>query len=116
MNLMPEVGFLEIVVVAVIALIVVGPKDLPHLMRMAGRMAAQARRMAAEFTAAFNQMARESEMDEMRKEIESLKRNNVVAETKKSIDDVMRPMKDQVLSEAADIREVATKTDAERAP
>jgi sec-independent protein translocase protein TatB len=105
MNLMPEVGFLEIVVIAVIALVVVGPKDLPHLMRMAGRMAAQARRMASEFTAAFNQMARESEMEDMRKEIEALKRNNPVAEAKKSFDDAMRPVKETVMAEAADLRD-----------
>lgn len=104
MNLMPEVGFFEIVVIAIIALVVVGPKDLPKLMRMAGRFAAQARRMASEFTSAFNQMARESEMEEMRREIEALKRNNVVAETKRSIEEAIRPAAEAVRNEAAQIR------------
>ncbi len=115
MNLMPEVGFLEIVVVAIIALVVVGPKDLPHLMRMAGRMVAQARRMASEFTAAFNQMARESEMEDMRREIDALKHNNVVAETRKSIDDAMRPVAAAVRSEAAELRDIAANPNPERA-
>jgi sec-independent protein translocase protein TatB len=108
MNLMPEVGFLEIVVVAIIALVVVGPKDLPRLMRMAGKAAAQARRMAGEFTAAFNQMARESEMEDMRREIEALKRDNPVAEAKRTLDDAVRPVAAAVRDEAADLRKVQT--------
>lgn len=108
MNLMPEVGFLEIVVVAIIALVVVGPKDLPRLMRMAGKAAAQARRMAGDFTAAFNQMARESEMEEMRREIEALKRNNPVAEANRMLVDAVRPVADAVRDEAAEIRNTAS--------
>ncbi len=115
MNLMPSVGFFEIVVVAVIALIVVGPKDLPRLMRLAGRTVGQARRMAGEFTAAFNQMARETEMEEMRKEIDALKRNNVFSEAKRSIDDALSPVEAAVREEAAEITEAATKPRTERA-
>jgi sec-independent protein translocase protein TatB len=114
MNLMPQIGFFEIVLVAVIALIVVGPKDLPHLMRLAGRMVAQAKRMAGEFTAAFNQMARETEMEEMRKEIEALKRNNVVSETRRAVEDAVRPVENLMADEAAGIRAAANSV-AERA-
>ena len=109
MNLLPGIGFLEIVVVAVVALIVVGPKDLPRLMRLAGRTVSQARRMAGEFTAAFNQMARESEMEEMRKEIEALKHNNVFADTKRTIDDAVRPVESAVRDETAAISDAASK-------
>ncbi len=108
MNLMPSVGFFEIVVIAVIALVVVGPKDLPRLMRMAGRTAAQARRMAAEFSAAFSQMARESEMEDMRRELDALKRNNVFADAKHSVDEAMRPVDAAVREEAAGIRSAAS--------
>ncbi|MCB2097488.1 MAG: Sec-independent protein translocase protein TatB [Parvularculaceae bacterium] len=115
MNLMPQIGFFEIVLVAVIALIVVGPKDLPRLMRLAGRVVAQARRMAGEFTAAFNQMARETEMEEMRREIEALKRDNVFADAKRSIEDATKPVEDAVREEAAGIRADAAKPLTERA-
>jgi len=94
MNLTPQVSFFELVVVAVIALVVVGPKELPRLMRMAGQAAAQARRMAGEFTAAFNQMARESEMEEMRREIDALKKSAGVAEARRELDAAMRPLDD----------------------
>lgn len=100
MNLTPQIGFFEIVVIAVIALVVVGPKELPRLMRMAGKFAAQARRMAGEFQSAFNQMARESELDEMRREIDALKRNNPIAEAKRDVVEALKPV-DTSLREAA---------------
>lgn len=115
MNLMPQIGFFEIVVVAVIALVVVGPKDLPRLMRLAGRLVREARRMAGEFSAAFNQMARESEMEEMRREIDALKKNNVFSDTKRSIDQVLAPVETAVRDEAAEIRDAAAKPLPERA-
>ncbi|MEO1015710.1 MAG: Sec-independent protein translocase protein TatB [Pseudomonadota bacterium] len=96
MNLLPQFGFFELVLVAAIALMVVGPKDLPKLMRSAGRMAAQARRMASEFTSAFDQMAREAEMEEMRKEIESLKAASPVEQIKKAAEEVVAPIKKAV--------------------
>lgn len=96
MNLSPQFGFFELVVVAIVALIVVGPKDLPRLMREAGRWAGKARRMAQDFRNAFDQMARESEMEEMRREIESLKRNNIVADAGRSLGDAVKPVRDEV--------------------
>lgn len=106
MSLLPQFGFFELIMVAVVALIVVGPKDLPRLMKMAGRMVRQARALANEFVGAFDQMARETEMDEMRKEIEALKSDNVFADTKKSLDDAMRPIEDSVRHEEEQINKV----------
>jgi sec-independent protein translocase protein TatB len=71
-----------------VALVVVGPKDLPRLMNMAGKWAAKARTMAGEFRRSFDEMARESELAELRKEIEDLKKNNPIAEVASSISDV----------------------------
>lgn len=108
MSLLPQFGFFELVLVAIIALVVVGPRDLPKLMRTVGRMAAQARRMAGEFRSAFDQMSREAEMEEMRKEIEALKHDNVVAEAKRSIEDAVKPVEDAVREEAGEMRDAMT--------
>jgi sec-independent protein translocase protein TatB len=70
-------------------------------MRAAGQAAAKARRMASEFSAAFNQMARESEIDDMRREIEALKRDNPAADAKRSLDEAMRPIDDEARAIAA---------------
>ena len=65
----PGIGGLEILVIGLVALLVVGPKDLPILMRRVGQWMARARSMAAEFRASFDEMARQSELDELRKEV-----------------------------------------------
>lgn len=92
MSLLPQFGFIELLVVAVVALIVVGPKDLPMLMRKCGKMVAQAKRMAGEFTSAFDQMARDAEMDELREEMEALKKANPIAEIKDEVDLAFKPV------------------------
>ena len=71
--MLPEVGAAELLVIAAIALIVVGPKDLPVLMRKVGKFLAHMRGMAAEFRASFDEMARQSELDELRAEVEAMR-------------------------------------------
>ncbi len=62
----PEGRILDFVIIGVLALIVVGPKDLPVLMRKVGQFMAHMRAMAAEFRASFDEMARQSELDVQR--------------------------------------------------
>jgi sec-independent protein translocase protein TatB len=69
----PEGRILDFVIVGAVALIVVGPKDLPILMRKVGQFLAKMRAMAAEFRASFDEMARQSELDELRREVEALR-------------------------------------------
>lgn len=72
--MLPDIGATELLVIAVVALIVVGPKDLPMLLRRLGQFMAKLRGMAAEFRASFDEMARQSELDELRKEVEAMRR------------------------------------------
>lgn len=109
MPLLPQFGFFELLTVAVIALVVVGPRDLPAMMRSMGRMAAQARKLAGEFTAAFDQMAREAEMEDMRKEIEALKKDNVFSETRKTFEDAVAPVSSALRNEAGEVRDALNK-------
>jgi sec-independent protein translocase protein TatB len=71
--MLPEVGGSELILIAAIALIVVGPKDLPVLMRKIGHAMGRMRAMAAEFRASFDEMARQSELEELRKEVEAMR-------------------------------------------
>lgn len=71
--MLPGIGGGELVVIAVVALIVVGPKDLPKLLREVGRFVGKMRSMADDFRASFDEMARQSELDELRKEVEALR-------------------------------------------
>ena len=69
----PEGRLFDFLIVGAVALIVVGPKDLPVLMRRVGQFMARIRAMAAEFRASFDELARQSELDELRKEVEALR-------------------------------------------
>jgi sec-independent protein translocase protein TatB len=77
----------HIVILLVVALVAVGPKDLPRMMHMAGKWAGKARAMADEFRKSFDEMARQTELDELRKEIEDLKKNNPVSDMMGAMND-----------------------------
>lgn len=62
----------EVMVIGAVALIVIGPKDLPKALRTLGNMTAQLRRMASEFQGQFNEAMREAELDEIKKEVSGL--------------------------------------------
>jgi sec-independent protein translocase protein TatB len=92
----------HIVLLLVVALVVVGPKDLPRLMNMMGRWAGKARAMANEFRRSFDEMARQAELDELRKEIDELKKNNPVSGIAQAMDEVQGEIDRQVaMPEAA---------------
>ena len=55
-----DIAWSELLVILVVALVVVGPKDLPRLMRTAGQWAGRARTMADQFRRSFDDMARQS--------------------------------------------------------
>lgn len=76
--MLPQFGFTELLMVAIVALIVLGPKDFPRMMRSLGQFVARGRRMANEFQSAFDDIARQAELDDLRDEIESLKRENAL--------------------------------------
>ncbi|MEQ1617483.1 MAG: Sec-independent protein translocase protein TatB [Terricaulis sp.] len=72
--MLPSLGLNEILVLGVLALVVIGPKDLPLLLRKLGRWTAKLRSMAQEFRTGFDELARQAELDELKKEVEALRR------------------------------------------
>jgi sec-independent protein translocase protein TatB len=90
--MLPEIGATELIVIAAVALIVVGPKDLPVLMRKVGRFMARMRGMAAEFRNSFDEMARQSELDELRREVEALRSGSYVHPVASDIDQSFRSL------------------------
>ncbi|SRR5258706_11952132 len=96
----------HILIVLIVALVVVGPKDLPRLMRIAGQWMGKARRMADEFRKSFDEMARQSELDELRKEIQNLRNEHPLAGVERDLHRSIVP--DDMKSKAA--AAVATET------
>ena len=77
----------KLLVIGVIALMVIKPKDLPRVLRTVGYWVRQARQVASEFQSSIEQMAREAELSDVKKEIEDATRK-VTSDIEKSIDPV----------------------------
>src|SRR5262245_33917224 len=73
-----DIAWSELLVIIVVALVVVGPKDLPRLMRTAGQWAGRARAMADQFRRSFDDIARQSELDELRAEVNRLQQTPMI--------------------------------------
>lgn len=84
--MLPDIGWFELLVVVGLAIIVVGPKDLPRLMRTMGRWAGQAQKMAMEFRHSFDDLVRETELDDLRAQVDELKKANPLADIKEALD------------------------------
>jgi len=81
-----DIGWSEMAVVALIALLVIGPKELPNTMRMVGRWTRKARALTREFRSGFDEMVREAELEDVRKTVESAKAGDISKQVKDTID------------------------------
>lgn len=69
----PEARGLEFVIIAALALVVVGPKELPNLLRKLGQFVGKMRSIANDFRTSFDEMARQSELDDLRRQVEEMR-------------------------------------------
>ena len=69
----PGIGVPELLVLLVLALVVVGPKDLPLMVRRVGQFVGRMRGLARDFQRSFDELGREAELAELRKEVDALK-------------------------------------------
>ena len=92
-----DIGWSEIMVIAVVALIAIGPKELPGVLRTVGQWMGKARRMAAEFQSQFQETMREAEMaglkksfDEVREAASGFGGGNIMTSLQKDVTDALR--------------------------
>jgi sec-independent protein translocase protein TatB len=85
-----DVAWSELLLVAIVAIIVVGPKELPALLRTLGRMLGKLRSTADDFRKQFDEAVKEAGGEDLQREVRSLKQNNPLNSIKKSIEDVGR--------------------------
>ncbi|MEL7109391.1 MAG: Sec-independent protein translocase protein TatB [Pseudomonadota bacterium] len=97
--MLPQFGFSELLFLVIIALVILGPKDLSLTMRKIGQFVARGRSMANEFRAAFDDIARQAELDDLRKEIEDLKRDNAITQAVDDLKDVEKDINESVMRE-----------------
>jgi sec-independent protein translocase protein TatB len=103
-----DIGWSELALIAVVALIAIGPKELPSVLRTVGQWMGKARRMAADFQGQFQEAMREAEMADLKKSFDEVKeaasgfgKGNIMTSLQKDvtnalrIDDVDKPMDPQ---------------------
>ena len=88
-----EIGWTELLVIAVVAIVVIGPKDLPRAMRTVGQWTTKVKRMAGDFQRQFNEAVREAELDDVKKEVASLGKLDPMADLRKSLTKVDTDLK-----------------------
>lgn len=82
----PGIGAPELLVLVILALVVVGPKDLPLMVRKVGQFMGKMRGLARDFQRSFDELGREAELAELRKEIDDLKKANPISEVRREFE------------------------------
>ena len=83
--MMPGVGFEEMILLVIVAIVVIGPKDLPLMMRKFGRFTGKMRALAFEFRQGIDELGRQAELEELRKEVADLKKATGIDEIRKDL-------------------------------
>lgn len=81
-----DIGWQELFLIGVVTLVVVGPKDLPRVLRTGARYMQKARAMSREFQNGLAEMAREAELDDIKQRVENAARFDLGDELRKSVD------------------------------
>lgn len=130
-----DIGWSELIVIGVVALIAIGPKELPGVLRMVGQWMGKARRMATEFQNQFQEAMREAEVADMKKQFDdvtaaatNLASGNVLTSAVKDVEEALKldtsaiatpttpePPTTETLKEAT-VHQATTETPAQPAP
>lgn len=89
-----DLGWSKLIIIAMVAIVVVGPKDLPSLLRTIGKFVGQIRRQADEFRRQFDEAMRDTELDQIRRDVAEIKRSahESVQEIGRAAEEGMKPL------------------------
>jgi sec-independent protein translocase protein TatB len=114
--MLPGVDFTEMLLVAVIAMVVLGPRDLPLMMRKFGRFTGKMRAMAFEFKQGFDELGRQAELEELRKEVANLKKHTGIEELQEDLRKDKLELEQDVAAATAPVRHPAAISSSEAKP
>jgi sec-independent protein translocase protein TatB len=108
---MLDVGWTELVVIAIVLIIVVGPKDLPPMLRTFGKMMTKMRGMANDFRQQFDEALKEADLDDVRKTLSDAQKLNPA----NTIREAMNPLRQMGNEIKADLQKATTTDSAPKA-
>ncbi len=111
-----DIGWTEIAAIAVIAILIIGPKDLPKAMRSVAKMVGKVKAMMREFQGNLDDMIRETELEEVKKQISSVRTADIENSIAKEVDPDGELKQAMDLSEEAKALEEATAPDVSPKP
>ncbi len=107
---MLDIGWQELFIIALVGVIVVGPKDLPHAIRTFARIIRKIRSMANEFQRGLDDVVRDAELEEIRKDFKSVSSMDMGKEIEKTIDPTGTLREDLNMSDVASDLDSATRS------
>lgn len=109
-----DISYSKILILAAIALIVIGPKDLPRMLRTVGKYLGMIKRQAAEFRSQFDEAMRDSELADLKKEIETLgqEAHSTLTEAERSMQEDVRGIESEFDKAAREFDRPAGETPA----
>ena len=107
---MLNIGWGEMAVIAVVTLIVVGPKELPNVLRTGAHWMRQVRKLSREFQSGVDSLVREAELDEAKKIVTSVKQGTIGREIEKAVDPTGE------ITKSLDPKQIKREADAATAP
>lgn len=110
-----DVGWTELLVIAVVLIVVVGPKDLPPMLRAFGKMTTRMRKVAGEFRSQFDEALREAELDDVRRTIDDAQKLNPVNTLREAMNP-LRQMGNEIKADLQKATTVETKTEVATTP
>jgi sec-independent protein translocase protein TatB len=99
-----DIGWTELLVIAVVLIVVVGPKDLPPMLRAFGKMTQRAKKVAGDFRAQFDEALREADLDDVRQTLNDAQKLNPM----NSLREAMNPLRQMGNDIKADLQKSAS--------
>ena len=102
-----EIGWSEILVIALVAIVVIGPKDLPRAMRVVGQWTGKVKRMGREFQNQFNEALREAELDGVQKDLADIVKSDPLADVRQQMTKLDTSLRSDIAKPATPAEPVA---------
>ena len=103
---MPQIGWSEILVIVVLTIIIVGPKDIPKFLRQLGNLSKSIKKISREFKSSLNQIAEETDLKDVKNSITEVTNLNKELDIKSNLKNEIKTIKETISSVEEDVSNI----------